>query len=61
MSVVVQWSDARSLAILKERTEEVSYSIEKNYVDDSKSILSEIQDADVYVSNSDGDEEAEIL
>ena len=24
MSVVVQWSDARSLAVLKERTEEVS-------------------------------------
>ena len=59
----VQWSDASSLAILKERTEEVSYSIEKDYVDDSKSILAEIQEADVYVSDSDSDsdEEAEIF
>ena len=61
VSVVVQWSDARSLAILKEKTEEVSYSIEKDNVDDSKSILSEIQEADVYVSDSDSDEEAETL
>ena len=46
MTVVVQWSDSRSLAILKERTEQVSYSIEKDYVDTSKSILAEIQEAD---------------
>lgn len=57
----VQWSDASSLATLKERTEEVSYSVEKDYVDDSKSTLAEIQEADVYVSDSDSYEEAEIL
>ena len=61
MSVVVQWSVARSLVILKESIEEVSYSIEKGYVYDSKSILSEIQEADVYVSDSDCDKEAETL
>ena len=41
MVVSVNWSNARSLAILKERTEEVSYSVEKDYVDDSKSILAD--------------------
>ena len=30
MVVSVQWSSARSLAILKERTDEVSYSVEKD-------------------------------
>ena len=37
MVVSVQWNNARSLMILKERSEEVSYSVEKDYVDDSKS------------------------
>lgn len=61
VTVFVQWRDARSLAILKERTEEVSYSIENDYVDDSKSILAEIQEADKYSFDSDSDQEAEIL
>ena len=47
------WSNARSLAILKERTEEVSYSVEKDYVDDSKSILAEIKGE----GDSDNDED----
>ena len=34
MVIAVQCGDARSLAILKERTEEVLYSVEKDYVDD---------------------------
>lgn len=59
----VQWSHARSLEILKERTEEVSYSVEKDYVDDSKSILAEIKGGDIDItSDSDNDEdEPEIL
>ena len=63
MVVSVQWSNARSLAILKERTEEVSYSVEKDYVDDSKSILAEIKGEDIDItSDSDNDEdELEIL
>ena len=32
MVISVKWSNARSLAILKERTEEDSYSVEKNYL-----------------------------
>ena len=36
-----------SLAILKERTEGVSYSVEKDYVDDSKCILAEIKGEDI--------------
>ena len=56
--VSVQWSNARSLAILKERTEEVSYPVEKNYVDDSKSILAEIKGEDIDItSDSDNDED----
>ena len=61
--VSVHWSNARSLAILKERTEEVSYSVEKDYVDDSKSILVEMKGEDIDItSDSDNDEdELEIL
>ena len=50
-SFSVQWSNARSLAILKERTEEVSYSVEKYYVDDSKSILAVIKGEDIDIDN----------
>ena len=59
----MQWSNARSLAILKERTEEVSYSVEKDYVDDSKSILPEIKGENIDItSDRDNDEdELEIL
>ena len=61
--VSVHWSNARSLAILKERTEEVSYSVAKDYVDDSKSILVEMKGEDIDItSDSDNDEdELEIL
>ena len=61
--VSVHWSNARSLAILKERTEEGSYSVEKDYVDDSKSILVEMKGEDIDItSDSDNDEdELEIL
>ena len=48
--VSVQWSNA-SLEILKERTEEVSYSVEKDYVDDSKSILAEIKGEDIDITS----------
>ena len=63
MVVSVTWSNAKSLVILKERTEEVSYSVEKDYVDDSKSILAEIKGEDIDItSDSDNDEdELEIL
>ena len=63
MVVSVQWSNARSLAILKERTEEVSYSVEKDNVDDSKSIVAEIKGEDIDItSDSDNDkDELEIL
>ena len=60
--VSVQWSNARSLAILKERAKEVSYSGKKGYVDDSKSILAEIKGEDIDItSDSDNDDELEIL
>ena len=49
--VSVQWSNARSLAILKEKTEEDSYSVEKDYVDDSKSILAEIKGENVDITS----------
>ena len=57
--VSVQWNNARSLAILKERKEEVSYSVEKDYVDDSKYILAEIKAGeDIHItSDSDNDED----
>ena len=56
--VSVQWSNARSLAILKERTEGLSYSVEKDYVDDSKSILAEIKGEHINItSDSDNDED----
>ena len=42
MTIVVEWSDSRSLEILKKKTEEVLFSLEKDYVDDSKSIVGEI-------------------
>ena len=61
--VSVQWSNVRSLAILKEKTEEVSYSVEKDYVEDLKSILAKIKGEDINItSDSDNDEdELEIL
>ena len=57
--VAVQCMGPRSLVILKERTEEVSYSVEKDYVDDSKSLLAEIKGEDIEsnTSNSDHDED----
>ena len=63
MVVSVHWSNARSLAILKEGTGEVSYVVEKDYVDDFKSILAEIKGEDIDItSDSDNDEdELEIL
>ena len=58
MVVSVRWSNARSLTILKERTKEVSYSVEKDYVDYSKSTLAEIKVEDIYItSDSDNDED----
>ena len=52
IKVNVQWTDSRNLAVLKQRTEKVSYLIETDYTDDSKSILAEIQDeADVEIQN----------
>ena len=61
--VSVQCSNARSLAILKERTEEVSYSVEKDCVDDSKSILAEIkgEDIDITSDNDNDEDELDIL
>ena len=56
--VSVQWSNARSLVILKERTEEVSYSVEKEYVNNLKSILAEIKGEDIDItSDSDNNED----
>ena len=47
---------------MKERTEEVSHSVEKDYVDDSKSILAKIKENIDITSDSDNDEdELEIL
>ena len=45
------------------RTKEVSYSVEKDYVDDSKAILAEIKGEDINITfDSDSDEdEFEIL
>ena len=54
-TIVVEWSDSIGLEILKEKTEEVSFSLEKDYVDDSKSILAEIQEAAVEISSSESD------
>ena len=51
MVISVEWNNARRLAILKERTEEVSCSVEKEYVDDSKSILAEIKGEDVDITS----------
>ena len=61
--ISVQWRNVRSLAILKERREEVSYSVEKDYVNDLKSILAEIKGEDIDItSDSNNDEdEREIL
>lgn len=42
ITVTVKWNDPRCLAILKAKTEEVSYPIDTDYRDDSKSILDEI-------------------
>ena len=58
MVVSVQWGNAKSPVILKERTEEVSYSVEKDYVDDWKSTLAEIKGEDIdTTSDSDNDED----
>ena len=46
-----------SVEILREKTESVSFSVEKDYVDDSKSILAEILEADVEISSSESDHE----
>ena len=49
---------SRNLAVLKQRTEKVSYPIETDYTDDSKSILAEIQDeADDEIENCSSDSE----
>ena len=58
-----QWRNVSSLAILKEKREEVSYSVEKDYVNDLKSILAEIKGEDIDItSDSNNDEdEREIL
>ena len=51
---------SRNLAVLKQRTEKVSYPIETDYTDDSKSILTEIQDeADDKIENCSSDSENE--
>ena len=56
----VQWTDSRNLAVLKQKTEKVSYPIETDNTDDSKSILAEIQDeADVEIENYSSDSENE--
>ena len=53
-------TNSRNLAVLKQRTEKVSYPIETDYTDDSKSILAEIQDeADVEIENCSSDSENE--
>ena len=38
------------------KTEKVSFSVEKDYVDDSNSILAEILEADVEISSSVSDQ-----
>ena len=48
--ISVQWRNVRSVAILKEIREEVSYSVEKDYVNDLKSILAEIKGEDIDIS-----------
>ena len=56
----VQWTDSRNPAILKKRTESVSYPTETDYTDDSKSILAEIQDEeDVKIENCSSDSDNE--
>ena len=62
--ISVQWRNVRSLAILKERREEVSYSVEKDYVNDLKSILlAEIkgEDIDITSDTNNDEDEREIL
>ena len=46
--------------ILKERTQEVSYSVEKNYVDDFKSILAEIKGEDIDITSDSNNDEDEL-
>ena len=58
--VSVQWSNVRSLVILKERTEEVSYSVEKDYVDDLKSILAEIKGEHIDITSDSNNDEDEL-
>ena len=36
IKVNVQWTHSRNLAVLKQRTEKVSYPIETDYTDDSR-------------------------
>ena len=50
--VSVTWANARALGILKQKTEEVSYSIEDEYHDDSNELLTEL-----CKENPDSDEE----
>ena len=37
MTIVVMWGNSGSLQIFKKKTEEVTFSVENDYVDDSKS------------------------
>ena len=60
VKVNVQRTDSRNPAILKQKTEKVSYPIETDYTDDSKPILAEIQDeADVKIENYSSDSDNE--
>ena len=58
--ISVQWRNVRSLAILKERREEVSYSVEKDYVNDLKSILAEIKGEDIDITSDSNNDEDEL-
>ena len=60
MVVSAQWNNARSLAILKERTERSHILSRKLYVDDSKSILAEIK-GEVIDINCDSDNDKDEL
>ena len=60
MTIVVEWSDSRRLEVLKEKTEDVSFFVEKDFVDNSKSILAKIL-AYVMIFSSKSDHEPWIL
>ena len=59
MTIAVEWGDSRSLEILKEKAEEVSFSVHGErlwtHIIDSKSILTEIHEADTEVFSSESD------